>query len=36
VKSTFQEFRAKLVIHEQAGAIFQASLEEAEREVTFC
>lgn len=32
VKSTFQEFRAKLVIHEQAGAIFQASLEEAKRE----
>ena len=32
VKSTLQEFRAKLVIHEQAGAIFLASLEEAKRE----
>jgi hypothetical protein len=32
VKSTLQEFRAKLVIHEQAGAIFLASIEEAKRE----
>ena len=32
VKSTLQEFRAKLVIHEQAGAIFLASLEEAKRQ----
>ena len=32
VKSTLQEFRAKLVIHEQAGAIFLASIEEAKRQ----
>ena len=31
VKSTLQLFRSQLVIHEQAGAIFQASLEEAKR-----
>ena len=32
VKSTLWLFRSQLVIHEQAGAIFQASLEEAKRE----
>jgi transposase len=31
VKSTLQLFRSQLLIHEQAGAIFQASLEEAKR-----
>ena len=31
VKSTLWLFRSQLVIHEQAGAIFQASLEEAKR-----
>jgi hypothetical protein len=31
VKSTLWLFRTQLVIHEQAGAIFQASLEEAKR-----
>jgi len=31
VKSTLQLFRSQLVIHERAGAIFQASLEEAKR-----
>jgi len=32
VKSTFQEFRAKLVIHDKARAVFLASLEEAKRQ----
>jgi transposase len=31
VKSTLQLFRSQLVIHDRAGAIFQASLEEAKR-----
>jgi transposase len=31
VKSTLQLFRSQLLIHKQAGAIFQASLEEAKR-----
>ena len=31
VKSTLQLFRSQLLIHEQAGAIFQASIEEAKR-----
>lgn len=30
-KSTLQLFRSQLVIHERAGALFQASLEEAKR-----
>jgi len=32
VKSTLQEFRAKLVIHDQARTVFLASLEEAKRQ----
>jgi len=32
VKSTLQLFRSQLVIHERAGAAFQASLEEAKRQ----
>jgi hypothetical protein len=31
VKSTLQLFRSQLLIHDQAGAVFQASLEEAKR-----
>ena len=30
-KSTLQEFRAQLIVHEQQAAIFQTSLEEAKR-----
>jgi hypothetical protein len=30
-KSTLQEFRAQLIVHEQAGALFQESLELAKR-----
>ena len=34
-KSTLQEFRAQLIVHEQQAAIFQASLEEAKRRGKF-
>jgi hypothetical protein len=34
-KSTLQEFRAQLIIHEEQAAIFQASLEEAKRRGKF-
>ena len=34
-KSTLQEFRAQLIVHEEQAAIFQASLEEAKRRGKF-
>jgi transposase len=34
-KSTLQEFRAQLIVHEQAAAIFRTSLELAQRRGTF-
>jgi transposase len=34
-KSTLQEFRAQLIVHEEEAAIFQASLEEAKRRGKF-
>ena len=34
-KSTLQEFRAQLIVHEEQAAIFQASLEEAKRRRKF-
>lgn len=34
-KSTLQEFRAQLILHEEEAAIFQASLEEAKRRGKF-
>src|SRR5688572_4835223 len=34
-KSTLQEFRAQLIVHEQAAAIFRTSLEVAKRRGTF-
>src|SRR5687767_15032050 len=34
-KSTLQEFRAQLIVHEEQAAIFQASLELAKRRGTF-
>jgi transposase len=34
-KSTLQEFRAQLIVHEEQAAIFQASLEEAKRRGNF-
>src|SRR3954452_12891271 len=34
-KSTLQEFRAQLILHQQAGAIFQQSLELAKRQGFF-
>lgn len=34
-KSTLQEFRAQLIVHDEARAIFQASLEAAKRRGTF-
>ena len=34
-KSTLQEFRAQLIVHEQAAAIFQQSLELAKRQGRF-
>jgi len=34
-KSTLQEFRAQLIVHEQAAAIFRESLEEAKRRGKF-
>jgi transposase len=34
-KSTLQEFRAQLIVHEEQAAIFQASLEQAKRQGKF-
>src|SRR5713226_9351560 len=34
-KSTLQEFRAQLIVHQEQGAIFQASLELAKRQGRF-